>query len=57
MNLGNDRPVEINALIHIIEDAFGQAARIQHRERHMADPMATWVDIGRAKSLLGRRRR
>ncbi len=53
VNLGSDRPVEINDLIHIIEDAVGEPAQVQHSDRHGADPMVTWADIGRAQSLLG----
>ena len=39
VNLGSDRPVEINDLIHIIEDAVGQPDRVQHSDRHGTDPM------------------
>ena len=53
INLGNDRPVSIADLIRIIEDEVGQNARIQYHDRHEADPLVTWADIGRARTLLG----
>ena len=52
INLGNDRPVSVNTLIKIIEDAVGRSTLIQHQERHDADPSLTWADIGRARRLL-----
>lgn len=52
INLGNDRPVVLNRIIHLIERAVGQVARIEYQERHPADPMITWADISRARSLL-----
>ena len=53
INLGSDRPVALNDVIRIIEEAVGQAAQIKHQERHPADPMLTWADISRAGRLLG----
>ena len=53
INLGNDRPVSVNELIGIIEDAVGRSAQVQHQDRHAADPSLTWADIGRAQRLLG----
>lgn len=52
VNLGNDRPVDLNRLIRIIEDAVGREARIEYQEMHPADPPVRWADISRAKSLL-----
>ena len=53
LNLGNDRPVSIADLIRIIEGEVGRPARIQYHDRHEADPLVTWADIGRARRLLG----
>ena len=43
----------LNDIIRMIEKAFGQPANIRYQERHAADPMMTWADIGRAGHLLG----
>jgi nucleoside-diphosphate-sugar epimerase len=51
-NLGSDHPVELNRLIHEIELAVGNPARIQHNVFPATDVMATWADISRAKELL-----
>ena len=53
INLGNDRPVSVNDLIRTIEGAASRPALMQHEDRHKADPMLTWADIGRARRLLG----
>ena len=53
INLGNDRPVALNQVIRLIEEAVGREARIQYQAMHPADPMVTWADISRARSLLG----
>ncbi len=53
INLGNGRPVALNDIIRMIEDAVGQSAQIQYQERHPADPMMTWANISRARNLLG----
>ena len=41
INLGNDRPVVLNDVIRMIEDAAGRHAQIQYRPRHPADPLIT----------------
>ena len=53
INLGYGNPAALNDVIRIIEEATGQSATIQHHERHQADPMVTWADIGLARDLLG----
>lgn len=53
INLGYGNPVALNDVIRIIEGATGQSAIIQYQERHQADPMVTWADIGLARDLLG----
>ena len=52
INLGNDRPLVLNDVIRMIEDAVGRHAQIQYQQRHPADPLITWADIGRARKLL-----
>ena len=53
LNLGNGRPVALNAIIRMIEDAVGRPAQVEYQERHPADPMMTWADVSRARNLLG----
>lgn len=53
VNLGYGNPVALNDVIRTIEEATGKSAVIQRRERHQADPMITWADIGHARELLG----
>ena len=53
VNLGNDRPVDLNQIIQIIEQTVGRKALINRQEMHPADPLVRWADISRAKSLLG----
>ena len=53
INLGNDRPVSVNDLIRIIEEVVGRPSHVQHQERHEADPLLTWADIGHARAILG----
>lgn len=52
INLGYGSPVALNDVIGMIENAVGKKARIEYQERHPADPMMTWADIGRARDLL-----
>lgn len=53
INLGYGKPVAVNDIIRIIEEATGRLADIRHEERHPADPMMTWADTGLARDLLG----
>jgi nucleoside-diphosphate-sugar epimerase len=52
INLGSDRPVKLNHVIHLIEKYLGKKAKIEYQPRHPADVQATWADISRAKELL-----
>ena len=52
MNLGCGRPVALNDVIGLIEEAVGRPAKIEHSERHAADPLMTWADTGRARDVL-----
>ncbi len=53
INLGSDRPVKLNYVIHLIEQCLGKKAQIEFQPRHPADVPATWADISKAKELLG----
>lgn len=53
VNLGNDDPVELMALVETIEHHLGKEAEIEHEPGHPADLDATWADIGKARKLLG----
>ena len=53
INLGSDRPVEMNAVIEEIENAVGKTATIEHRPFPATDVKATWANISRARELLG----
>ncbi len=53
INLGSDRPVTVNALIHLVEERLGKRARLVHEPPHPADVPATWANISAAKRLLG----
>jgi len=52
INLGSDRPVKLNYVIHLIEHFLGKTAQIKFQPRHPADVPATWADISKAKELL-----
>jgi len=53
INLGSDRPVKLNHVIHLIEQYLDKKAQIEFQPRHPADVPATWADISKAKELLG----
>ena len=53
INLGSDRPVKVNHVIHLIEQCLGKKAQIEYQPRHPADVPKTWADITRARELLG----
>ena len=52
INLGSDRPVKLNHVIHLIEKYLEKKAQIEYQPRHPADVPKTWADITRAKELL-----
>jgi nucleoside-diphosphate-sugar epimerase len=52
INLGGDRPVELNAVICHIAELLGRQPKIVSLPPHPADVPATWAAIGKAKSLL-----
>lgn len=53
VNLGSDRPVVLSKAIQLFEELVGRTAKLEYRERHPADVLATWADIGKAGALLG----
>ncbi len=53
INLGSDRPVELNSIIGEIESAVGNTAIIEHHPFPATDVMATWANISKARELLG----
>ena len=53
INLGFGSPVVLNDVIRLIEGEIGKEANIKHEERHAADPLVTWANIGRAREVLG----
>ena len=52
INLGDGSPVALNDIIGQIKGWAGKRASIGFQERHPADPVMTWADIGRAPDLL-----
>ena len=53
INLGSDRPVELNTVIDEIESLTGKTASIEYHPFPDTDVMATWANISRARELLG----
>ena len=51
-NLGNDSPIELDALIQKLERALGQTLRIEALPDQAGDVPRTWADIERAKEEL-----
>ena len=49
---GGNNPIEINAVISMIEGLLGKKAVIDHLPMHKADMISTWANIDKAKSLL-----
>jgi nucleoside-diphosphate-sugar epimerase len=52
VNLGSDRPVQLNYVIKLMEEYIGKKAEIQYQPQHSADMSITWADISKAKRLL-----
>jgi nucleoside-diphosphate-sugar epimerase len=52
INLGGDRPVQLNAVIGQITQLIGRQPVIHTRPAHAADVPATWASIEKARSLL-----
>jgi Nucleoside-diphosphate-sugar epimerases len=52
INLGNNKPDKLIYAIELIETYLGKKAKINYKEFHKADMMATWADITKAQRLL-----
>jgi len=52
-NLGSDKPLQLSAMIGLIEELTGEKAKIEYRPWHPADMAATWADISKARKTLG----
>jgi nucleoside-diphosphate-sugar epimerase len=52
INLGGDRPVELNTVIQMIAAIIGRTPTIKRLPSHPADVPATWASIERARSDL-----
>lgn len=53
INLGNNKPVELNTLIRLIEQNLGKKAKIIEKPVPKGDVPITYADISKAKRLLG----
>jgi len=53
INLGNNRPVQVNTLIKLIEKNLCKKAKIIDRPMQKGDVPITYADISKAKRLLG----
>ena len=52
INLGGNKPYQLNEVIRIIEELLGKKAKVIYKPFHKADLKATWADINKAKQLL-----
>jgi nucleoside-diphosphate-sugar epimerase len=52
INLGSDKPIELNDAIQLVEQLVERRADVRHQPRHAADVLATWADISKAEKLL-----
>jgi nucleoside-diphosphate-sugar epimerase len=52
INIGNNRPHELNYLIELIEKGLGKKARRDLKPFHKADIKETWADIAKARKIL-----
>lgn len=53
INLGNNNPVELMAVIKLIASYLGKDVRINHKPFHKADMIETFANIEKAEKLLG----
>ena len=53
INLGSDRPVQLNTVIGLLERALDKKAVIDYQPTHASDVQATWADITKAREILG----
>ena len=53
INLGNDRPVTLNAYLAILEQLLGRPAVIEQLPEQPMEVRQTWADLRKARRLLG----
>jgi len=53
INLGGNKPYELNQVIGLIEKYLGKKAERVFKPFHKADLKATWADITKAREILG----
>ncbi|MFZ4762883.1 MAG: NAD-dependent epimerase/dehydratase family protein [Alphaproteobacteria bacterium] len=53
INLGNNRPEELQDLVKQIEEAVGRKAIIEYTDMQKGEVVKTWADITKAEQLLG----
>jgi UDP-glucuronate 4-epimerase len=53
INLGSDKPVELNHALHLIERLTDRTAIVKRMPVHTADVHDSWADVTRAGELLG----
>ncbi|PJB83597.1 MAG: nucleotide sugar epimerase, partial [Acidobacteria bacterium CG_4_9_14_3_um_filter_49_7] len=53
INLGGNKPYELNYAISLIEENLGSKAKIERKPFHKADMMATWANVEKARTILG----
>ncbi len=52
-NLGNNRPVELEQFVRVLEAALGARAKIEYAEMQPGDVVETWADIEASRRDLG----
>jgi nucleoside-diphosphate-sugar epimerase len=52
INLGNNKPSQLNRLIQLIEVKLNKKAKIKYEPFHKADMQKTWANIDRANELI-----
>ncbi len=52
INLGGNKPYELNHAISLIEGNLGRRAKIEYKPFHKADMMATWANVEKAADIL-----
>ena len=52
INLGNNKPFELNYALRLIEENLNKKANIVYKPFHKADLKATWANIDKAKNIL-----
>lgn len=53
INLGNNKPIELNYFIKLVERLVGKSAKIKQMPEQPGDVKITYADITKAKKLLG----